>query len=250
MSVITVAQTSLQNDKLRRSFAGVGVFLAPHGYQYPDISFDGLMSLSNNPSLIGEHLKQHNPKQGEYSMIMSGATLGAYARWFPRHTRFRGTQELRVGVGMVLGREGIIEYYWDDPAGNPEEYSYREGSSYVDYCYMENELQFSVSYLFHARPEKRFQLYGGPGVDVSAGFNTLLFVIGTSEPDLEMSEISARNAFYTKLFGHGGLSYRVGEHAAISLETQVGAGWQRLSGGETNFLRNYHSVLLGLQYQF
>ncbi|MEM6843156.1 MAG: hypothetical protein AAF632_13085 [Bacteroidota bacterium] len=250
VSITTVAQTTLQNDKLRRSFAGGGLFLAPHGYQYPDISFDGLISLSNNPGLIGEHLSKHNPTRGEYSLVMTGATLGAYARWFPRHTRFRGAQELRVGVGLVIGREGIVEYYWDDPTGNPEDYSYRQGRSFVDYCYMENELQLSASYLFHARPEKRFQLYGGPGTNVSTGFNTLLFVLSTSEQNLEMSEIRAKNSLYTKFFGHGGMSYRFGRYVALTLETQVGAGWQWLSGGETNFLNNYYSVIGGLQFQF
>jgi len=245
-----MAQTTLPNDKLRRTFSGVGVFLSPHGYQYPNISFDGLMSLSNNSGLIGEHLKQHNPQQGQYSLTMTGATLGAYARWFPRHTRFRGTQELRVGVGVVIGREGVVEYYWDEPAVNQEGYSHHSGRSYVNYCYMENELQLSASYLFHARPEKRFQLYGGPGASLSTGFNTLLFIISTSEQNLEMNEVSAKNSLYTNFFGHGGISYRFGRHIALNVEAQVGAGWQWLSGGETNFLNNYHSIIGGLQYQF
>jgi hypothetical protein len=111
-------------------------------------------------------------------------------------------------------------------------------------------LQLSASYLFHARPEKPFQVYGGLGAILGTGFNTLLIVISTSEQDLERDEFSAKNSVYTKFFGRGGMSYRFGSHIGFNLETQLGFCGQWLSRGGINFLSNFHSVIGGLQFQF
>lgn len=132
-------------EKLRRwRVANVGVHVSPYSYNFPNMTLQGLTSLSVRPGEIGHQLEGFRQAEG-YGAHVLGTYLGAYVSLNPRSRRLGAMntrQELRLGVAYAPEREAMIDYErtLPDRGGYVHEY--------ITYCLIESELLVSASYLF------------------------------------------------------------------------------------------------------
>ena len=235
--------------KLRRwQVANIGVHISPYGYNFPNLTLQGLTSLSTRPGQIGSHLEGFD-RAAQYSTDVVGTYLGGYVSLNPRSRRLGAMntrQELRLGFAYAPGREAMIDY---------ERYSPDRGSyarDYITYCLIESELLVSASYLFKTTwgPRQRMQLFAGPGGQLSSTYDNVLFVLSSSVPNLESNELRAKASQYVKAYLHAGFDYEFVRNVAFTLDWQRGLGGQVVHGGPNNFIGNFWSTNIGFQYQF
>ena len=235
--------------KLRRwQVANVGVHISPYGYNFPNMTLQGLTSLSERPGAIGNRLEGFD-QAARYGTDVVGSYLGAYVSLNPRSRRLGAMntrQELRLGVAYAPSREAMIDY---------ERYLPDRGSyvrEYITYCLIENELLVSASYLFKTTwgPRQRMQLFAGPGGQLSSTYDNLLFVIGGNVNNLESSPLAAKASQYVKAYVHAGFDYEFARNVAFTLDWQRGMGAQFVHGGPNNLIGNFWSTNIGFQYQF
>ncbi|MGB3777033.1 MAG: hypothetical protein WA960_01640 [Tunicatimonas sp.] len=236
-------------EKLRRwRVANVGVHVSPYGYNFPNMTLQGLTSLSVRPGDIGHQLEGFHQTEG-YGTHVLGTYLGAYVSLNPRSRRLGAMntrQELRLGVAYAPNREAMIEYDRTLPD--------RDGyvREYITYCLIESELLVSASYLFKTTwgPYERMQLFAGPGGQLSSTYDNLLFVIGGNVANLESGNLAAKASQYLKGYVHAGFDYEFVRNVAFTMDWQRGMGVQFVHGGPNNLIGSFWSTNVGLQYQF
>ena len=235
--------------KLRRwQVANVGVHISPYGYNFPNMTLQGLTSLSERPGAIGNRLEGFE-QAARYGTDVMGTYLGAYVSLNPRSRRLGAMntrQELRLGFAYAPSREAMIDY----ERYSPDRDSYAR--DYITYCLIESELLVSASYLFKTTwgPRQRMQLFAGPGGQLSSTYDNLLFVVGGNVDNLEGNPLAAKASQYLKAYLHAGFDYEFVRNVAFTLDWQRGLGAQFVHGGPNNLIGNFWSTNIGFQYQF
>lgn len=235
--------------KLRRwQMANIGVQISPYGYNFPNMTLQGLTSLSVRPGMIGGQLEGFD-QAAQYDTDVTGTYLGGYLSLNPRSRRLGAMntrQELRLGFAYAPSREAMIDY----ERYSPDRDSYAR--DYITYCLIESELVVSASYLFKTTwgPRQRMQLFAGPGAQLSSTYNNVLFVVSSNMRNLENNPLAARVSQYAKAYAHFGFDYAFVRNVAFTLDWQRGMGAQFVHGGPNNLIGNFWSANIGLQYQF
>ena len=241
--------SSATPKKLRRwRVANVGVHISPYSYNFPNMTLQGLTSLSVRPGAIGGQLQGFD-RAAQYSTDVFGEYLGGYVSLNPRSRRLGAMntrQELRLGFAYAPSREAMVDY----ERYSPDRDSYAR--DYITYCLIESELVVSASYLFKTTwgPRQRMQLFAGPGGQLSTTYDNLLFVVSSNLNSLENNPLAAKASQYVKAYVHAGFDYEFVRNVAFTLDWQRGLGAQVVHGGPNNFIGNFWATNIGFQYQF
>ena len=235
----------LPNTKKWR-IGAIGLNIGSFTDHYQSMTVEGMKSMAIDLPNVPVDLNGLNMMGDESSVVIEGASLGAYISLNPRNRTRDGhnlNQELRIGFSTNIDREAMIQF-----SDNNYENS-------VIYCLIESEVMLSAQYLFSGQFGRRFGFYGGAGMNVGSTFNNLFLLIEDGRDsngfwESSTTEVAAKSSYYTRGFLSAGLMYHTLGRVSLSLDIQSGVGLQVVNGAKNNYISDICAGQLGVQYRF
>lgn len=228
--------------------SGFGASFGASGDSYANMTKEGMASMAiNMPSqLLNVDGYEQTIDANEF--MVHGGQVGAFAVLSRDNSKepFMFHPEFRFSLNATFDREAMFEYTRTDevPTSSPNS---------VIYCLIENEVNFTASYIARMYMGERFSIYGGAGLNAGTTFNNIFLLIqdqptSTNPYNESTTEVEAKSSYYTRGLIHVGATYHTRGRLSFNFDMQSGAGLQIIDGSSNNLISEVCAGSLGIQY--